>query len=81
MRIIPHISITQTKHTDLSCHTGSCMAHLNYFPTRVAGVNFCFLTAVHLVVSVGIMITCNGVMQNRRQNGYVKLWVLCYMVK
>ena len=25
---------------------GFCMAHLNYFPSRVAGVNFCFFIAV-----------------------------------
>ena len=37
---------TQTKHTDFSCHMGSCIAHLNYFPSRVADVNFCFVIAV-----------------------------------
>ena len=37
---------TQTKHTALSCYTGSCMAHLNYFPPRVAGVHFCFFIAI-----------------------------------
>ena len=28
----------ETKHTDLSYHTGSCMAHLNCWPPRAAGV-------------------------------------------
>ena len=41
-----HKNKTQTKHTDLSCHTGSCMAHLNCFPPRAAGVNFWFFIAV-----------------------------------
>ena len=36
----------QTKHTDLSFDTDSCMAHLYYFPPRVAGVNFCFFTVI-----------------------------------
>ena len=26
---------TKTKHTDLSYHTGSCMAHLNCLPPRL----------------------------------------------
>ena len=44
---------TETKHTDLSYHTGSCMAHLNCLSPRAAGVNGWFLLA-HQVVGVGI---------------------------
>ena len=38
--------ITQKQNTDLSCHTGSCMAHLNCLPPRAADVNFWFFVAV-----------------------------------
>ena len=44
----------ETKHTDISYHTGSCMAHLNCLPPRAAVVNYwCFLLA-YLMVDVGI---------------------------
>ena len=33
-------------HTDLFCHTGSCIANLNCFPPRAAGFNFWFFIAV-----------------------------------
>ena len=46
--------ITQTKHTDLSYQTGSCMAHLNCLPPRTAGVNDWFFLLAHLVVDVDI---------------------------
>ena len=45
-KIPQRINKTETKHTDLSCHTGSCMAHLNCFPPRAAGVNCWFFIAV-----------------------------------
>ena len=45
---------TETKYTDLSYHTGSCMAHLNCLPPRAAGVNDWFFLLAHLVMSVGI---------------------------
>ena len=45
---------TETKPTDLSYHTGSCMIHLNCLPPRAAGVNYWFFLLVHLVVRVGI---------------------------
>ena len=38
--------ITQKQNTDLSYHTGSCMAHLNCLPPRAV--------VAHLVVGVGI---------------------------
>ena len=41
--------ITETKHTDLSCHMGSCMAHLNSFSLRAAGVNYWFFLLARLV--------------------------------
>ena len=47
--------ITETKHTDRSYHTGSCMAYLNCLPPRAAGVNYWFFLLAHLVVGVGIM--------------------------
>ena len=46
--------ITETKHTDLSYHTGLCMAHLNCLPSRAAGVSDWFFLLAHLVVGVGI---------------------------
>ena len=46
--------ITPKQNTDLSYHTGSCMAHLNCLPPRAAGVNDWFFLLAHLVVSVGI---------------------------
>ena len=45
---------TETKHTDLSYHAGSCMAHLNCLPSRAAGVNYWFFLLTHLVVGVSI---------------------------
>ena len=45
---------TETKHTDLSYHTGSCTAHLNCLPPRAAGVNYWSLLLAHLMVGVGI---------------------------
>ena len=45
---------TETKHTNLSYHTGSCIAHLNCLPPRAAGVNYWFFLLVHLVVGVDI---------------------------
>ena len=45
--------ITQ-KHTDLSYHTSSCIAHLNCLPPRAEGVNYWFFLLAHLVVGVGI---------------------------
>ena len=45
---------TETRHTDLSYHTGSCMAHLTYLPSRAAGVNYWFFLLGHLMVGVGI---------------------------
>ena len=45
---------TETKHTDLSYHTGSCMAHLNCLPPRAAGINYWFFLLAHLMVGVGI---------------------------
>ena len=43
---IPQRITQKQKHIDLSCHTGSCMGHLNCFPPRAAGVNFWFFIAV-----------------------------------
>ena len=51
---IPQKNNTETKHTDLSYHTGSCTVHLNCLPPRVAGVNYWFFLLAHLVVGVGI---------------------------
>ena len=45
---------TETKHTDLSYHNSTCMAHLNCLPPRVAGVNYWFFLLAHLVVGIGI---------------------------
>ena len=45
---------TETKHIDLSYHTGSRMAHLNCLPLRAADVNDWFFLLAHLVVGVGI---------------------------
>ena len=45
---------TETKFTDLSYHTGSCMAHLSCLPPTAAGVNDWFFLLAHLVVGVGI---------------------------
>ena len=47
-------TITETKHTDLSYHTGSCMAHLNCLPPRAAGVSYWFFLLAHLVMGVDI---------------------------
>ena len=44
--------IETTKHTDLSCHIGSCMAHLNSLPPRTAGLNYWFFLLARLVVDV-----------------------------
>ena len=45
---------TDTKLTDHSYHTGSCMVHLNCLPPRAAGVNYWFFLLAHLMVGVGI---------------------------
>ena len=45
---------TETNHTDLSYHTGSCMAHLNCLPPRAAGVDYWFFLLAHLVMGVDI---------------------------
>ena len=45
--------ITETKHTDLSCHMGSCMAHLKSLLPRATGVNYWFFLLARLVVGVG----------------------------
>ena len=62
---IPQRITQKTKYTDLSYHTGSCMAHLNCLPPRAAGVNDCFLLA-HLVVGVGIKQNAKGEMLLRK---------------
>ena len=51
------------------------MAHLYYFRTRVAGVNFCFFIAVPSGGGCGHYAKCemrNCVTQNRRQNEHAK---------
>ena len=40
---------TETKHTYLSYHMGSCMAHLNCLPPRAVGVNYWFFLLAHLI--------------------------------
>ena len=45
---------TETKHTDLFYHTGSCIAHLNCLPPRAADINYWFFLLAHLMVGVGI---------------------------
>ena len=46
---------TETKHTDHSYNTGSCIAYLNCLPPRAAGVNYWIFLLARLVVGVGIM--------------------------
>ena len=45
---------TETKHTDLSYHMGSCMAHLNCLPPRAADVSDWFFLLAYLAVGAGI---------------------------
>ena len=60
---------TETKHTDLSYHTGSHMSHLNCLPPRAAGVNYWFFLLAHLVIDVGIKQNWKCEMLLRKING------------
>ena len=70
--------ITQKQNIDLSCHTGSCMAHLNCLPPRAASVNFWFFIAVPFgggcwyKAKYGMR---DAATQDRRWNERVKLWI------
>ena len=57
------------QNTDLSCHTGSCMAHLNFFPPRAAGVNFWFFIAVPFGGGFGIKQNVKCEMLLRKMDG------------
>ena len=74
---------TKTKHTDLSCHTGSCMAHLNYFPPGVAGVNFCSFIAVPSGGGCWHYAKCAMVLSkiDSKINEHAKLWILQEIAK
>ena len=70
---------TQTKHTDLSCHTGSCMAHQNCIPTRVAGINICFFIASPSGGGCWYYAKCKmryAATQNRMWNEHAKLRII-----
>ena len=76
--------ITETKHTYLSCHTGSCMAHLNCFPTRAAGVNFWFFIAVPSGSGCWYKAKCgmwDAATQDRLRNKRAKLWIFREIAK
>ena len=51
---------TETKHTHLSYHTDSCMAHLNCLPLKAASINYWFFLLAHQVMDVGIKQTAKG---------------------
>ena len=73
--------ITEIKHTDLSCHMGSCMAHLNSLPLRAAGVNYLFfLLPLWWWVLVKSKMRDTAT-QNRRRNECAKLWVFREIAK
>ena len=66
------------------------MAHLNYFHTRVAFVNFCFFIAIPsgggcwYYAWWSVLVLCemqDAATQNRWWNEHSKLWIFCVIVK
>ena len=52
---------------------GSCMAHQNSLPPRVAGVNYWFFLLAHLMVGVGKKQNANCEMLQRKIDGKINV--------
>ena len=74
----------QTKHTDLSSHMGSCMAHLNCFSPRAAGANFWFFIAIPSGGGCWYKGKCemqDAATQDSQSNECAKLWIFRKIAK
>ena len=63
---------------------GSFVAHLNYTPSRAAGVNFWFFIAVPSGGGCWYKAKCemrDAATQNRRRNEHAKLWIFYKIAK